>query len=1129
MRTRSPSFVLRSAPLVAALACALAPQAANALSFPVSSTPSIASGDVLTVGSLANAITLANATCVLGNTVDLPTGPFTIAPATAMPLITCPGLTINGNGSTLDGSSVEGTPYGGTACDGTFVGGVVPFTVNNLTVTNFYYSYIGAICGPVTADGNTVEYNNIGITVEAGLAHITNNKFGGNGTGIDMESGGAIISGNYIGTLDGTNPLANYNGIELWGEASTITNNVISGNYDGEGSGSGIYVDDFGGSSITGNKIGTDASGTTALGNGAGIVSHSQVTVSNNVISGNYNDGVDFYTDGTLSGNKIGTDAAGTYAIPNDVGFYGGFLSSATSISGNVISGNSYAGIYLAYSGGTTISNNMIGTNLTGTAAIPNDVGFYGGYLSSGVTLSNNVISGNTSEGVFYVYSSGVAVLSNKVGTNASGTSAIANSEGVSANCSDSPVISGNVISGNSYAGVSLYGMYGTYGGSIENVVSNYIGVASDGVTSLGNASYGVLLDTGSWCGNTETDDTLTLGNAIANNGTGIAMRAGTGNAFSQNLVFANATKNIDLVPGGSASPLLNDPGDPDSGPNDGQNYPIVNSVMHASGQTQVSYTLDSAPGDYQVEFFSNDTVGIPAGQHYVGSATVTLSSGPLTSVNTFPGLLDNFSMTATLLAGTVLTDTSELSPIVSFVGTPAVHVAPSAVSFGPVAIGGSSAPHTITVTSSGTAPYSLASLGNSATCDGGPICSSGGFICSTTCLPPHSYAPGASCSITTTFAPTFIGTGQTTSIYVCDSSGTGTLALLTGDGVVPSPINIQPPAWDFGTVTIGQSSSDQIFAIANPGSVPVTIGTVSTTGDFVIADSNCASVIAAGSQCTADVHFTPTLTGARSGTLVVPYSGPILDLSTPAAKVVSEGSFATSLLSGTGTSQPALDVPALVDFGSYSLGAPGLVRTATITNTGTAVVHISSITTTAPFTVSNDCTQALNPGDACHVTIGFSSTVPGPFTGSVSVASDAPGGLRTIALTALAQGVAAPVIHIAPTTIGFGERLIGTQSPTQRITIANDGGAGAALGGIGTSNLDFLVASTTCGLTLAPQTTCFADVVMRPVGLGQRLGQFVVNSNAAGSPQAVGLSGLGCLPFDISNNRLGASTRCGP
>jgi len=79
-----------------------------------------------------------------------------------------------------------------------------------------------------------------------------------------------------------------------------------------------------------------------------------------------------------------------------------------------------------------------------------------------------------------------------------------------------------------------------------------------------------------------------------------------------------------------------------------------------------------------------------------------------------------------------------------------------------------------------------------------------------------------------------------------------------------------------------------------------------------------------------------------------------------------------------------------------------------------------------------------------------------------------------------------------------------------------------------GVSTTDFLV-TTTCGLTLAPTSSCFADVSFRPAGFGPRFGNLLVNSNAAGSPNIVNLAGTGCRPFSSSSSRFGARFGCAP
>src|SRR5262249_53789471 len=116
-----------------------------------------------------------------------------------------------------------------------------------------------------------------------------------------------------------------------------------------------------------------------------------------NVISGNGFTGVALagYDDGqglvrgptvnnTVEGNFIGTDVTGTQALGNAQG--GVFIDDAddnliggtTPGAGNVISGNASAGVLIDRSfpggggNGNRVEGNYIGTDVTGTAALPN-------------------------------------------------------------------------------------------------------------------------------------------------------------------------------------------------------------------------------------------------------------------------------------------------------------------------------------------------------------------------------------------------------------------------------------------------------------------------------------------------------------------------------------------------------------------------------------------------------------------------------------------------------------------------------------------------------------------------------------------------------------------------------------
>ena len=72
----------------------------------------------------------------------------------------------------------------------------------------------------------------------------------------------------------------------------------------------------------------------------------------------------------------------------------------------NIISGNTSYGIFIGSFTGGTIQNNYIGTDVTGTVARPNDIGIrlLGGSGTTGVLIGGpgggNLISGNLVNGI---------------------------------------------------------------------------------------------------------------------------------------------------------------------------------------------------------------------------------------------------------------------------------------------------------------------------------------------------------------------------------------------------------------------------------------------------------------------------------------------------------------------------------------------------------------------------------------------------------------------------------------------------------------------------------------------------------------------------------------------------------
>ena len=173
---------------------------------------------------------------------------------------------------------------------------------------------------------------------------------------------------------------------------------------------------------------------------------------------------------------------------------------------GNVISGNVGSGVTIQGAGAEDnfVLGNLIGTDATGKFAIGNS--------SDGVTITTaadniiggagagrNLISGNLASGVQIAgaSASGNVVVGNRIGTDVDGASAVANANGVNLNNSFSNLVSGNMISGNTSAGVLIQGANAT--SDMGNVIAgNLIGTDATGLLVVSPASpqpSGILID----------------------------------------------------------------------------------------------------------------------------------------------------------------------------------------------------------------------------------------------------------------------------------------------------------------------------------------------------------------------------------------------------------------------------------------------------------------------------------------------------------------------------------------------------------------------------------------------------------------------------------------------------------
>jgi len=358
------------------------------------------------------------------------------------------GLTIKAGGSTVRGLSIGNFRNNAgillSGCDNNLIqGNYLGVAANGTTARQNFRGLILASSSNNVIGGTTVAARNV----------ISGNA----ASGIDIDGNSNVIQGNFIGTnAAGTAQLSQPGGVNISNTSST--SNLIGGTAAGAGnliSGHQFGISTQGaGTTIQGNLIGTDVTGTKKIPNSTrGIQAFGENTLvggvtpgARNVISGN-GDGVFIRGAGTrVQGNYIGTDITGTLALGNNgdgvIAGEGALIGGTVPEARNIISasGSFDANVNLGTSGSgaaATVQGNYIGTDITGTRSLGN--------LSNGINISSNnniigglvagarnVISGNSTGIVISGFSGGSVgnvIQGNFIGTNAAGTGPVPNTQ----------------------------------------------------------------------------------------------------------------------------------------------------------------------------------------------------------------------------------------------------------------------------------------------------------------------------------------------------------------------------------------------------------------------------------------------------------------------------------------------------------------------------------------------------------------------------------------------------------------------------------------------------------------------------------------------------------------------------
>ncbi len=326
--------------------------------------------------------------------------------------------------------------------------------------------------------------------------------------------------------------------------------------------------------------------------------------------------------------------------------------------------------IRLSAGGGNTLVGNYLNVDATGMSlsggGTPLLISNSDGNVIGGATAAErNILSGNAGTTFRVRIESGSdnnVLTGNYIGTNATGMASLGSSGGIGIaiyggtgnRIGGIAPGEGNVISGNGGRGIFLQGA-GVIGTIIQG---NYIGVAADGTTALGN-SQGIRIQQS--VSNTLVGGAVGgAGNVIAFNGS-VATDSGIevtgsgslGNSFLGNSIYGNAGLAIDLNDNGVTN---NDLGDGDPGPNRFQNFPVLTGAVSSGGNTIITGSLNStATKTFRIEFFSSptgDATGYGEARTYLGFTIATTD-------NAGNALINSTLSGVTLTAGHVVSATA--------------------------------------------------------------------------------------------------------------------------------------------------------------------------------------------------------------------------------------------------------------------------------------------------------------------------------------------------------------------------------------------------------------------------------------------------------------------------------------
>jgi len=423
---------------------------------------------------------------------------------------------------------------------------------------------------------------------------------------------------------------------------------------------------------------------------------------------------------------------------------------------------------------------------------------------------------------------------------------------------------------------------------------------------------------------------------------------------------------------------------------------------------------------------------------------------------------------------------------------------------FAAQAVGTTSAAKVITLRNNGTAGFQIQSI----TVAGDAV--AGDFSLSSsnnTCLTGGTgitLAAGANCSFEVVFAPSAAGARHGT-ITVHPTTGSDETAALHGTGTAAAPDVALDPISDFSDQAVGSTSQPKVVTLRNNGTAGYEIQSVSAAGtavagEFAVTASNntCLSsgvgiTLAAGANCSFEVVFAPTATGARSGTLTIH---------------PKTGADTTADLKGTATAAaPDVVFEGISNFADQVVSTRSAPKLVTLKNNGTAGFEIDTIAVAGSavateFAITGNDNSCISGGTGitlaanatCSFQVVFAPADTGTRNGTITVHPKT-GADKTATLSG--TGITGGHLVATPATVHFGA-IRKNKTAKLSVTLRNDGTEAVTIGGISDPETPFKKLRNSCSSSrpLQPGKSCVVSFQFAPQSEDSFNGSSIVSAS---------------------------------